>query len=104
VAQINYPSLNKQDRIEQANGRSHEEVLVQIFMLYDVQLGGGIVKLSMAIVNRKKQSMLNLRKPKFIKKNKPWSQINIHLQKSELIIETNVNLYSKHLSFLMLIS
>jgi len=40
MAQINYPSLNKQDRIEQANGRSHEEVLVQIFMLYDVQLGG----------------------------------------------------------------
>jgi hypothetical protein len=36
VTQINYPSLNKQDNIEQARGRSHEEVLVQIFMLYDV--------------------------------------------------------------------
>jgi hypothetical protein len=40
VAQINYPSLNKQDSIEQVRGRSHEEVLVQIFMLYDMQLGG----------------------------------------------------------------
>jgi len=40
VAQINYPSLNKQDSIEQARGRSHEEVLIQIFMLYDVQLRG----------------------------------------------------------------
>ena len=68
VAQINYPSLNKQDSIEQVRGRFNEEVLVQIFMLYDVQLGGGIVKLSMAMVNRKKQSMLNQRKPKVIKK------------------------------------
>jgi hypothetical protein len=40
VAQINYPSLNKQDSIEQVRSRSHEEVLVQIFMLYDMQLGG----------------------------------------------------------------
>jgi len=68
VAQINYPSLNKQDSIEQARSRSHEEVLVQIFMLYDMQLGGGWSYLCYAIVNRKKQSMLNKRKPKFIKK------------------------------------
>jgi len=40
VAQINYISLNKQDSIEQTNGRSHEEGLVQIFMLYDMQLEG----------------------------------------------------------------
>jgi hypothetical protein len=33
VTQNNYPSLNKQDSIEQARGWSHEEVLVQIFML-----------------------------------------------------------------------
>jgi hypothetical protein len=44
-AQINYPSLNKEDSIEKARGRSHEEVLVQIFMLYDMQLGG-ILRLS----------------------------------------------------------
>jgi hypothetical protein len=49
---------------------------------------GGIVKLSMlAIVNRKKQSMLNQRESKFIKKNKSWSQVHVYLQKSELIIE-----------------
>ena len=42
VTQINYPSLkhNTQDSIEQARGRSHEEDLVQIFMLYVMQLGG----------------------------------------------------------------
>jgi hypothetical protein len=42
VAQINYPNLkhNTQDSIEQARGRSHEEDLVQIFMLYVMQLGG----------------------------------------------------------------
>ena len=36
VAQINYPSFkhNTQDSIEQARGRSHEEVSSQIFMLY----------------------------------------------------------------------
>jgi hypothetical protein len=34
--QINYPSFkhNTQDSIEQARGRSHEEVSSQIFMLY----------------------------------------------------------------------
>jgi hypothetical protein len=42
VAQINYPSLkhDTQDNIEQARGRSHEEGSSQIFMLYDMQLGG----------------------------------------------------------------
>jgi hypothetical protein len=42
VAQINYPNLkhNTQDNIEQARGRSHEEGSSQIFMLYDMQLGG----------------------------------------------------------------
>jgi len=36
VAQINYPSFkhNTQESIEQARGRSHEEVSSQIFMLY----------------------------------------------------------------------
>ena len=36
IAQINYPSFkhNTQDSIEQARGRSHEEVSSQIFMLY----------------------------------------------------------------------
>ena len=37
---INYPSLNKQDSIEQVRGRSHEEGLVQIFILHDMQLWG----------------------------------------------------------------
>ena len=40
VAQINYPNLNKQDSIEKARSQSYEKVLVQIFMLYDIQLGG----------------------------------------------------------------
>ena len=41
VAQSNYPSLkhNTQDSIEHARGRSHKEDLVQIFMLYVMQLG-----------------------------------------------------------------
>ena len=45
VAQINYPSLkhNTQDSIEQARGRSHEEDLVQIFMLYVMQFGGVLI-------------------------------------------------------------
>jgi len=43
AAQINYPSLkhNTQDNIEQARGWSHEEGSSQIFMLYDMQFGGG---------------------------------------------------------------
>jgi hypothetical protein len=42
VAQINYPGLkhNTQDSIKQVRGRSHEEGSSQIFMLYDMQLGG----------------------------------------------------------------
>jgi hypothetical protein len=40
ITQINYPSLNKQDSIEQVRGQSNEEILVQIFILYDVHLGG----------------------------------------------------------------
>ena len=44
VAQINYPSFkhNTQDSIEQARGLSHEEVSSQIFMLDDMQFGGGL--------------------------------------------------------------
>ena len=73
VAQINYPSLinNTQYSIEQARGRSHEEGSSQIFMLDNMQLGFFWSYLCYAIVNRMKQSMLNQRKPKFIKKNKP---------------------------------
>ena len=43
VAQINYPSFkhNKQNNIEQARGRSHEEDSSEIFMLDDMQFGGG---------------------------------------------------------------
>ena len=44
VAQINYPSSkhNTQDSIKQARGRSHEEGSSQIFMLDDMQFGGGV--------------------------------------------------------------
>jgi len=41
VAQINYPSF-KQERLEQARGRSHEEDLSQIFMLDEMQFEGGV--------------------------------------------------------------
>jgi len=42
-AQINYPSFkhNTQNSIEQARGRSHGEDSSQIFMLDDMQFGGG---------------------------------------------------------------
>jgi hypothetical protein len=57
VTQINYPNLNKQDSIEQARGQSHEEGLVQIFMLDDIKFGGGDWSyLGCAMVNRIKQS------------------------------------------------
>jgi len=44
VAQINYPNFkhNTQDSIEQASGRSEEEDSSQIFMLDDMQFGGGL--------------------------------------------------------------
>jgi len=43
VAQINYPSFkhNTQNSIEQVRGRSHGEDSSQIFMLDDMQFGGG---------------------------------------------------------------
>jgi len=56
VAEINYPSLNKQDCIKQARGWSHEEGLVQIFMLYDMQLRG-VVKLSMLCYSKQKEEI-----------------------------------------------
>jgi hypothetical protein len=57
VTQINYPNLNKQDSIEQARSRSHEEGLVQIFMLDDIKFEGGDWSyLGCAMVNRIKQS------------------------------------------------
>ena len=61
VAQINYLSLNKQDSIEQARGRSHRKVLVQIFMLYDMQLGG--FKLFM-LCNSKQEETINAKSKK----------------------------------------
>jgi len=44
VTQINYLSLkhNTQDSTEQARGRFHEEGSSQIFMLDDMQFGGGL--------------------------------------------------------------
>jgi hypothetical protein len=86
VAQINYLSLNKQDSIEQARGRSHRKVLVQIFMLYDMQLGG--FKLFM-LCNSKQEETINVKskKTEIYQKKKPWSQVNVHLQKSKLIMK-----------------
>jgi len=48
VAQINYSSFkhNTQDSIEQTRCRSYEEGSSQIFMLDDMQFGGGVWKLS----------------------------------------------------------
>ena len=40
IIQINYPSLDNQDSIEQARGRSYEEDLVQVFMLDNSMLEG----------------------------------------------------------------
>jgi len=56
VSLINYPCFkhNTQDSIEQARGRSHEEGSSQIFMLGDMQFGGGLdVILAKAKENRK---------------------------------------------------
>jgi hypothetical protein len=87
VTQINYPNLNKQDSIEQAWGLSHEEGLVQIFMLYDMQLGG--LKLFMLCYSKQKETInAKSKKTEIYQENKPWSQVNVHLQKSELIMET----------------
>jgi len=79
VAQINYPSFkhNTQDSIEQARGRSHEKDLSQIFILDDMQFGGGLDAIKQ-----------NLIKSKNYQENKPWLQAHIHLRKSELIMET----------------
>jgi hypothetical protein len=68
VAQINYPSLkhNTQDSIEQARGRSHEEDLVQIFMLYVMQLG--VLICDDLNYGRNLTSKQNQLKPKLIKK------------------------------------
>jgi len=88
VAQINYPSLNKQDSIEQVRGRFNEEVLVQIFMLYDVQLGGGNCEVIYGYGKQKETINAKSKKTKSYQENKPWSQVNIHLQKLELIMET----------------
>jgi hypothetical protein len=40
IIQINYPSLDNQDSIEQARGLSYEENLVQVFMLDNSMLEG----------------------------------------------------------------
>jgi len=45
IAQMNYPSLNKQDSIKQVRTRSHEKVLVQISML-DITQFGRVLRLS----------------------------------------------------------
>ena len=51
VTQINYPNLNKQDSRKQVRGQSHEEGLVQIFMLDDMQLGR-VLRLSRLYQNK----------------------------------------------------
>jgi len=77
VAQINYPSLNKQDSIEQVRGRSHKEVLVQIFMLYDVKLRGGNCEVIYGY-------------------NKHKETINVKSKKNEIYQEKQTLVASKH--------
>jgi hypothetical protein len=54
-------------------------------MLYDVQLGGGNWEV---IYGHKETINAKSKKTKIYQENKPWSQVNIHLQKLELIMET----------------
>jgi len=90
VAQINYPSFkhNTQDSIEQARGGSHEEGSSQIFMLDDMHFGGGVGMLSRLKQKKTENYQAKLNKSENYQENKPWLQVNIHLQKSELIMET----------------
>jgi hypothetical protein len=103
AAQINYPSLNKQDNTEQVRGRSHEEGFVQIFMLYDMQLGG--LKLSMLCYSKQKETInAKSNKTEIYQENKSWSQVNVYLQKSELIMETKRQFILRIFIFVTLIS
>jgi hypothetical protein len=72
ITQINYPSLNKQYSIEQAKGWSQKKVLVQIFMLYDMQVGG--LKLSMLYYSKQTETInAKSKKTKIYQENKHWS-------------------------------
>jgi hypothetical protein len=51
-----------------------------------------------AIVEENNQAKLN--KLENYQENKPWFQVDVHLRKSEPIIETINLLYSEYLSFL----
>ena len=89
IAQINYPSLinNTQYSIEQARGRSHEEGSSQIFMLDNMQLGF-FLKLSMLCYSKQNETInAKSKKTKIYQEKQTWSQVNIYLQKSELIME-----------------
>jgi hypothetical protein len=83
VVQINYPILkhNTQDSIEQVRGRFHEEGSSQIFMLDDMQFGG-VWRLSRLKKSKQKEAInVKSKKTKIYikKKNKLWSQVNVHL-------------------------
>ena len=99
MAQINYPSLNKQDRIEQANGRSHEEVLVQIFMLYDVQLGGdceviyGYSKQKETINAKSKKTKIYQEKQTLVTSKYPPTEIRINHRNKTSIYTLNIYLF-----------
>ena len=86
VAQINYPSLKKKDSIEQERSRFHKGGLVQIFMLYDVQLRGNC-EVIYGYSKQKETINVKSKKIKIYQENKLWSQVNVHLQKLELIME-----------------
>jgi len=62
----------------QARGRSHKEVLVQIFMLYDVQIGG-ICEVIYGYSKQKETINAKSKKTKIYQENKLWSQVNVHL-------------------------
>jgi len=89
VAQINYPSLkhNTQDSIDQVRGRSHEEGSSRIFMLDDMQFGGGFWTLSRIKQKKIENYQAKLNKIRKLSREQTLDA-SIHLQKSELIMET----------------
>jgi len=57
-------------------------------MLDDMQFGGGFGRYLGYSKRKQKTIKRNLIKLENYQENKPWSQAHIHLQKSELIMET----------------
>jgi hypothetical protein len=64
------------------------KVQVKIFMLYDKKFGGGVWKLSKLKQKKTKNYQVKVNKSENYQENTHWSQVNVHLQKSKVIIET----------------